>query len=327
MLVHQVLHDAGVDVAAAGAHGQTSQGSEAHGGVDGLAAVDGGDGGTIAQVAGDQLQLLDGLAQHGGSALGDVLVRSAVEAVAADGVVLIVLVGQGVGVGHGGHGLMESGVEHGDHGGAGHQLLAGLDADDVGGVVQRSQGIALLDGSHDLVSQQDGLGKLLAAVDHAVTDSVDFLHGGDHTVLRIDQGVQNSLDGLAVGGHSHVSVLDGLLALGLVGELAVDADALAQTLGQDGLGLGIQQLILQRGTASVDNKNVHWNQSPFTYFCCHVRRNVINWTLPLWFYFTAFPQLGQPLFLKRSCVILNYFHFEALRRRTGRENRRHRRGI
>ena len=41
----------------------------------------------------------------------------AVEAVAADLVLLIVLVGQSVGVGHGGHGLMERGVEHGDHGG------------------------------------------------------------------------------------------------------------------------------------------------------------------------------------------------------------------
>ena len=90
------------------------------------------------------------------------------EAVAADLVLLIVLIGNGIGIGHGGHGLVEGSVEHGDHGHAGHELLAGLDADDVGGVVERGEGIALLDCLHDLVGDDDGLGKLFAAVDDAV---------------------------------------------------------------------------------------------------------------------------------------------------------------
>ena len=214
-------------------------------------------------MAGDELQLLGGLAQHGGGPLGDVLVAGAVEAVAADLVLLIELIGQGVGVGHGGHGLMEGGVEHGDHGGAGHEGLTGADADDVGGVVQGGQGVALLDGGHDLVGDEDGLGELLAAVDHTVTHRVDLLHGADHAVLGVHQGVQNGLDGLGVGGHGHVGVLDGLLAGGLIGELAVQADALTQTLGQDLLSVGVEQLVLQRGAAGVDDKNVHGNRSPF----------------------------------------------------------------
>ena len=60
-----------------------------------------------------------------------------------------------------------------------------------------------------------------------------------------------------MGGHSHVGLLHGLLAGGLIGKLAVDADALAQALGQHLLGLGIQQLILQGGAAGVDDQNVH----------------------------------------------------------------------
>ena len=94
---------------------------------------------------------------------------------------------------------MEGGVEHGDHGHAGHELLAGLDADDVGGIVQGREGIALLDGGHDLVGDDDGLGELLAAVDHAVTDRVDLLHGADDAVLLVNEGVQNSRDGFVVG--------------------------------------------------------------------------------------------------------------------------------
>ena len=62
-----------------------------------------------------------------------------------------------------------------------------------------------------------------------------------------------------MGGHGHVHSVQDLLALdlGLIGELAVDADALAQALGQQHAGLGVQQLILQRGTARVDNQNIH----------------------------------------------------------------------
>ena len=239
-------------------------------------------------MAGDQLQLLDGLAQHGGGAAGDILVAGAVEAIAADLVLGIILIGQGVGVGHRGHGLMEGGVEHGHHGGAGHQLLAGLDADDVGGVVQGGQRIALLDGGHDLVGDEDGLGELLAAVDHPVAHRVDLLHGADDAVLLVYQGVQHGLDGLGVGGHGHVGRLDGLLAGGFVGELAVNADALAQALGQNLLGLRVEQLILQGGAAGIDHKNVHGNQSPFSGFCCLVRRNVLNWNISLGLFYLVF---------------------------------------
>ena len=44
VLVHDKLDNARVQIAAAGAHGEADQGSEAHGGVDALAAVDSGDG-------------------------------------------------------------------------------------------------------------------------------------------------------------------------------------------------------------------------------------------------------------------------------------------
>jgi hypothetical protein len=56
VLVHQVLEDAGVQIAGAGAHRQSGQRREAHGGVDGFAAVHRGDGGAVAEVAGDELE-------------------------------------------------------------------------------------------------------------------------------------------------------------------------------------------------------------------------------------------------------------------------------
>ena len=58
-----------------------------------------------------------------------------------------------------------------------------------------------------------------------------------------------------MGGHGHVHRVQLFLAgqLGLIGELAVDADALAQALGQQLAALGIQQLIFQGRAARVDD--------------------------------------------------------------------------
>ena len=53
------------------------------------------------------------------------------------------------------------------------------------------------------------------------------------------------------------------LELGLVGELAVDADALAQALGQQRAGVGIEQLILQGRASCVDDQNIHVVSSVF----------------------------------------------------------------
>ena len=98
------------------------------------------------------------------------------EAVAADTVVLIIFVGDGVHICLVGHGLVESGVEHGDHGNIAHDGLAGVDAGDVCGVMERSKGSAFLKRRHDRIVNLNGAGKLLSAVDNTVTDSVDLLH-------------------------------------------------------------------------------------------------------------------------------------------------------
>ena len=115
--------------------GEAGEGPQAHGGVHALAVHHGGEAGAVAQVAADDPAVL-GIAQHVDGPGGDVAVAGAVEAVAADVVLLIVLVGDGVDVGLGGHGHMEGGVEHGHLGRLGHDLLAGLDAHEIGGVVE-----------------------------------------------------------------------------------------------------------------------------------------------------------------------------------------------
>ena len=209
-------------------------------------------------MAGDDLQLFDGLAHQLGAAGGDIAVRGAVEAVAADAVLLVIIIGDRVHIGLSGHGLVESSVEHGDHRDVAHNGLAGVDAGDVGGVVQRSEGDALFDRLHDLVVDQHGGGKLLAAVDDAVTDGVNLLHRAYNAVFLARQLVDDSGDRLGVRGHGDVFVEDRLVAYErAVLEMAVDADALAKALGHDGFALHVDQLIFQRGAACVDDENFH----------------------------------------------------------------------
>ena len=140
---------------------------------------------------------------------------------------------------------------------AGHGLFAGLDAHEVGGVVQRAEGDAVADGLLAGLVDDAGGNELVTAVQHAVADGVDLIDRLDDAVLSVNQNGHNGLDGLFVRGHG--DVLDQLLVGGdgLVVESAVDADALAKTLGGDVAGIGVHELILQARAAGVDDQNVH----------------------------------------------------------------------
>jgi hypothetical protein len=65
-----------------------------------------------------------------------------------------------------------------------------------------------------------------------------------------------------VGGHGYAHCVQSGLALHLrlIGEQTVDADALAQTLGQQYAGGGVQKLLFQRRAACVDDQNIHKNR-------------------------------------------------------------------
>ena len=89
----QMEYDAGVDVSGAGAHYQPFHGGQAHAVIDALAVADGCDAAAVTQVSSDQIQLFQWLTNHPGGAASYVLMRSSVEAVAADAMFLIPLVG------------------------------------------------------------------------------------------------------------------------------------------------------------------------------------------------------------------------------------------
>ena len=208
-------------------------------------------------MADDDLQLACGLAHQLDGALGDIAMGRAVEAVAAEMIFLIILRGDGVAIGLRGHGHMERSVEHGDLGLARHDLLAGLDAHEVGRVVERAEGDAVADGLLAGFVDDAGFNELVAAVQHAMADGIDLVRGLQNTVLRIDKDGQDGLNGFGMRGHGDVA-LDLQTGGGdLVCQLAIDVDALAQALGEDLTGGRVHQLVLQRRAACIDHENFH----------------------------------------------------------------------
>src|SRR5574344_22324 len=228
------LHDredcSRVDVAAARAHHEAGEGRQAHRGVYDAAVLDRGERGAVAEVAGDEVHLRERLLQELRSRLGDELVARAVEAVLADAVLLVVLRVDRVHAGAVGHRRdVECGVEDGDVRNALEDLLAGLDAAQVGGHVQGTELHELLHLEHVGLVHERGIGEDLGAVQHPVSDRID--------------------------------------ALGLVAELGDDAlerlgvrrgpaaaDALADALRETGLRRHVEKLILEGAGSGIDDE-------------------------------------------------------------------------
>ena len=166
--------DRGIDAAAAGTHDYTVQRGQAHGGIHRFAVVHSGDGGAVAQMAGDNLQLLNGFAHQLCQTGADISVGGSMETVFANAVFLIILVGNGIDVSFLRHGLMESGVKHGNlRDILGEYLLAGTDAGDAGGIVQRRQVGKLLRSGDHILGYQSGGGEFGAALYHTMADGAD----------------------------------------------------------------------------------------------------------------------------------------------------------
>ena len=277
LMLGQELDDSGVDVARAGAHRQTVERGEAHRSIIALAAVDRADRRTIAQMAGDQAQLLKRTAEHFGSLLGNILMAGAVEAVAADLVLLIVLVRDRVHIVRLRHSLMERSIKYGNHRYVRtHNLAAGLNTNQVGRIVQRCERYAVLDRLEHLFGDDNAVREELAAVYHAVTDCVDLAHRGDNTLFRIEQHVDDRLDRFLMGRHSDVELELFIRLVAGVGEHAVDADALAQALSHDLARFGVEQLVFQRRAAGIDNQNFHLQNSlvPYLAACTKPRKPI-----------------------------------------------------
>ena len=261
-LTHKVGDDRGVDATASGTHHNALEGSETHRGIEALAVYNCREGCAVAEVAGNYLGVLLAEKLYGSAA--NEAVRGAVEAVTADLVLLIVLVGNAVHINVIGHSAVEAGIKYRNLRNR-HDLLTLYDTLEVRGVVERAKVAALLDDSLYLVGNENRAGKLLTAVKNSVTYSADLINRCDNADLGIYESVKNELKCLAVSGKRALGLVI-LLAGNLELESGLAADLLANTLCDYLFIFHIDELELERGAACVDNKNFHFFDSLYLFF-------------------------------------------------------------
>ena len=180
----------------------------------------------------------------------DETVGGAVSAVLADVKLLDHVARQGIAPSVLGHVVVESGVGDDDVADLGEHVTADLDNVSLGVVVKRGERSDLTDLGEDLVVDDGGLGEVPAALNNAVTNAVDgLIHGL--------QNLEDVLDGSLVVRKLDLELL--LLAAHLLvaDEGTLDADALAVALSVDLTGVDVEQLVLQRRAAGIDDQDVH----------------------------------------------------------------------
>ena len=255
---HDVGEDGRVDVARTRAHHQTLERREAHGGVDGLAVVDGRDRTAVAQVARDEAEVAQRAAEQVGCLLGSVAVRRAMRAVTANMVVLVVAHRQRVHVGLRRHGRVECGVEDGYLRRVGHELVQHVDAGVGSRVVQRCQFLALIQVGARFLIDECSLGEVFAAGDDAVADGFDLTKATDGRLGVVGHDVEQLAQ--ALGDRQVGNVVRDLLEIG--GERDahagfVGADLLGQAFHAGIFALGFDKLRLEARRASVDDEYEH----------------------------------------------------------------------
>ena len=190
------------------------------------------------------------------SAAARVTMRRAVEAVLPEAVLLVVLLADGVVAHVVGHRLVEGGVEDADVRDAGEDRLAGANAADVGGHVERAKRDERVELRERRVVDEGGFLEDLAAVQDAVADGVDLGEGLEDADGGVDELLRDERERLGV-----IVRLDGLLAL-LVARAGVDevgvvgADALDEALGENGLLGHVEEGELEGRGTGVDDEDV-----------------------------------------------------------------------
>ena len=234
-----------------GAHFNAVEGGKAHRGVDYFAVFDSGDGGAVADVAGYYLRAF-GSAEDFAHFTGYIAVGGAVRAVASYRVLFVHFVRDRVHPRVVGHGLVEGGVEDEDLRDARESVGDALDAHEVSAGVKGREVAALFELFDDFGGDLDRLGEERATVDYSVSDGFDFVHRLDAAVVSRREGVDEDLGRDRVVRHGELG--DVVFSAGhFVGDLTVDTDALADALCYYFVCSGVEELILERRAAGVDD--------------------------------------------------------------------------
>ena len=183
-------------------------------------------------------------------------VRGAVEAVLAESILAVVLLGDAIVAHIVGHRLVEGRVKDRHVRDTGENLLTGTDAANVGRHVQRAERDERVKALQHVALDKGRLLKELAAMQDTVADGVHVGQRLEDTDGGIDQFFRDKRKRLGV-----VLGLDGLLGLvparaGVDKIGVVGADALNDALGENGLFGHVEESELEGGGTGIDDEDV-----------------------------------------------------------------------
>ncbi|MNR00131.1 hypothetical protein D3C85_1158930 [compost metagenome] len=160
---------------------------------------------------------------------------------------------------------MEGGVEDDSLRHIRHVGIHRRDAQHVRRVVQRRQIEETPDLLLHLVRDEDGALERLAAVYDTMADGVDLRDGRQHAMLGMNKYIQHPADGRCMLQYFIYLVKFGFIRCLMNKQRSVHPDALYSALGEHRTIFHIVQLILQRGAARINDKNVHRRSPSLSY--------------------------------------------------------------
>ena len=241
--------DSRVEAAGAGTHDKALERGEAHGGINALAVQDGRAAGTVTEVGRDEADFFGLLAQNLGGFAGHETVACAVGAVAADLVFFVELVGDAVEECLAGHGLVESGVEHGDLRERREELGGAFHTGCVSRFVERGKQGNATDVVNHFLRDLFAL-DVLTAMHHAVADGFNRFDE-----LLFGEELLDFGDGFGMSGAIEVEIDVAVRTLSL--HVAIHADIFDEAARDGFLGLGVDDSELHRRAAAVKYEYAH----------------------------------------------------------------------
>ena len=125
--------------------------------------------------------------------------------------------------------------------------------------MERGEIMAFTERCQHLFIEQNGVREIGTAVHDTVADRLNLIHAVNTAVFAVQQFFHHQFHGIGMGLHGVIFFHpQAFYQLFVVDKGAVPvADLLADTLGKDLPGSGVQQLIFERAGARVDNQNIH----------------------------------------------------------------------
>ncbi len=245
----------GVNASCSCTHYNSVKRCKAHGSVDRFSSVDSSDRGAVAEVTGNDLQILYVLAHCICKSSGNKPVRSSVEAVFSDVIFFVIIIRKSVHKRLFGHCLVESGIEHNYLRNVfGENLFASPQRKSVRVVMYRCKILKIVYLLNYLIGNKGSLVKNFRALNYSVTYRGYFVHRLDNRSLSGRKHINKLLKSFCMSGEITVHVNRSAVE-SLMGNVTSNTYSVAVSLGNNAFVIHVEKLIFERGASRVYYKN------------------------------------------------------------------------